>query len=83
MGFKFKENDEVMVMKYEESLNGKTGFIKGISTMDFPFIGAIYIVQFAEPLSEEYPFSSVAIPEINLKLFSKYLEEIKDRSGWI
>ena len=59
-----KEGTRVIVTRggWTDSLIGKTGVIKGIA-YSLCFIGNVYVVDFNEPISDEYPYSCALIGE--------------------
>ena len=67
MSFKYSQ-DELIKFKME-SFEG-LGYIKGVSSDDTPVLGATYIVKIKTMISdhefpnEDYPFDTVAIPEV-------------------
>ncbi len=43
------------------------GRIVGCATTELPILGRYYIVQFATIISEDYPFNTLSVPEIQIK----------------
>lgn len=67
-GRKPLENGTVVEVKlYKDNIMYvQAGTICGIVS-EQPVVGFIYIVQFDEPISEEYPYTAFAFPETQIK----------------
>jgi len=68
MTYKFSESQHVTF-----NYSGMTGvgYIRGVSTTELPIVGCTYIIEVSRSNmdlpTDEYPFSTLCIPEIGIK----------------
>lgn len=72
MSYKFKLGQEVSF--FYAPIKG-IGVVRGIAIAELAVIGVTYIIETNDVYSKDYPYTSIAVPEIHLTKLNDYQED--------